>query len=81
MPLTIELTAEQSAKLERLAQANGVKPAEYVARLVDDFPEAPQGLLPGETLLDACKRLGFAGAFDFEPRADGREWSEVEGLD
>lgn len=81
MALTLELTKEQAAKLERQARVVGIKPAEYVLRLIDDLPEPPKGLLPGESVLDAAKRLGAAGVVQGTPRADGRAWSEVEGFD
>ena len=81
MTLTVELTPEQEDKLQDLARAAGTTPAAQVVRMIDEAPAPAKGLLPGETLLDALKRLGVWGAFEFPPRADGREWSEVEGLD
>ena len=81
MTLILELTPEQEAKVQERARATGATPAECVARMIDEAPAAPKGPLPGETVLDAARRAGLADAFDFPPRADGRPWSEVEGLD
>jgi hypothetical protein len=81
MTITLDLTPEQEARIEARARAIGVAPAAHVLRLIDEAPPAPKGLLPGESLLDALKRAGYAGAFEFEPRPDGRQWSEVEGFE
>ena len=81
MTITLELTHEQEARVEAEARATGIEPAAVVLKLIDNMQPASTGLLPGESLLDAAKRAGFAGAFEFEPRADGRQWSEIEGYD
>jgi hypothetical protein len=82
MTLILELTPEQEAKLAEHVRATGGTPAECVARMIDEAPPpAPKALLPGETLLDALSRVGFANASELDSRADGRPWSEVEGFD
>jgi hypothetical protein len=81
MTITLELTPEQEAKLRDNARAAGAEPAEYLSRLLDQAPPVATGLLPGESLLDALKRVGYIGSFASTPRADGRPWSEVEGFE
>ena len=54
MTLTLELTPKQEARIRAEAQAIGLEPADYVLRLIDLAPTGRQGLLPGESLLDAC---------------------------
>jgi hypothetical protein len=81
MTIILELTPEQETKVRDSARAIGAEPAEYLTRLIDQAPAPPAGLLPGESLLDALKRIGVVGAFKSTPRPDGRPWSEVEGFD
>lgn len=81
MAITLELTSEQEAKLREKARADGLEPAEYLARLIDAPAEATKGLRPGATLHDALTRIGVLGAFESRPREDGRSWSEIEGFE
>jgi len=80
MTLTIELTTEQEARLLEKARAIGLEPAAYLIRTIEASEPKP-GLLPGETLLDAARRAGAVGAVIGTPRADGRQWSEIEGYE
>jgi len=81
MTLTLELSPEQEARLQKKANANGVAPAEYLMRLLDKEQEFDEGPRPGESLLDGLMRIGVVGAFKSSPRADGRAWSEIEGYE
>ena len=81
MTLTLDLTPEQEAKLKARAEAAGLPPEQFMTQLLEAAPATGPGLLPGETVLDAARRAGFADAFEFPPRSDGRAWSEVEGFD
>lgn len=74
MILTLELTAEQEARLRQKANAIGVEPADYLIRTIDEAR-------PEESLADRLARKGILGGVTGTPREDGRPWSQIEGFD
>ena len=75
MTVTLELTAEEEAKLQAKAARAGVAPAEYLRMLIDTEPsETPSFPDMASYLRDA----GVLGAVTGTPRSDGRAWSEIE---
>ncbi|HZO88572.1 MAG TPA: hypothetical protein VFB38_09555 [Chthonomonadaceae bacterium] len=75
MPLTIDLTPEEEARLKALAQAEGVDVAEYVRRqLLTSAPKRP--MTPAE-MLDYWQQIGVLGAWaDREDIGDTEEFAE-----
>lgn len=81
MTLKLELTEEQEIRLRERARAEGVEPEEFLMRVIDVVTPSTKGLRPGESVLDALKRVGYVGSFKGVKRADGKAWSEIEGFE
>jgi len=65
MTLTMELTAEQEARLYRQAASAGVDAAEYLRRLLDTDPLAPA--MTGQVAWDYWQKAGVIGTFADRP--------------
>ena len=78
MTLILQLTPEQEEQLAADAARLGIDTETYALNRL--FPDTPTAAAR-ESLADRLRRHGLLGAVEGTPRADGRNWSEVEGFE
>ena len=79
MTITLEISPEAEAALNRSASLAGRPVSELAAELLEDaaLQSAESDGEPAD-MVEHLRRIGVIGAVRSTPRADGRPWSEIE---
>ena len=78
MTLILQLTPEQEERLAANAARMGLDTETYALNTL--FPDSSPPAVR-ESFGDRLRRHGLLGAVEGKSRADGRNWSEVEGFE
>jgi len=79
MTLTLDISPEAEAALNRSASLAGKPVSDYAAELLEDaaLKAAEHDGQPAD-MIEHLRRIGVIGAVRSTPRADGQPWSEIE---